>query len=439
MSIEQRYETQMLLSVSGYLPAVANDQFNQRICEAIVNFQAENGFAVTSILTSAEIGRLRLIANPILTYWRLTMVRHPVVGLPLWIPVGVRLKQISTRRGLDFENRNKTVAVSFDFFRNGDLEAAYGRLLNRPGFRAGYNILKDDFFVVVAESESATAYSRYHEIADGIVGFTLAWKHDEAVHGDRLATVMSDLFRANVGLGLNRAPPVPSAAAPLTRTPPDEKEQETQASGSGFFVSPEGHVITSAHVVEGCPTVRTTFGFAPGMAGRILIRDVVNDLALIKVETRPTAFASLRRGIRLGEDVAAYGFPLAGLLEARGNFTRGNITALTGLGNDTRVLQISAPIQLGSSGGPLLDHSGNVVGVVQGKLNATKFAEAFNDLPQNVNFAIKASVVTIFLEANKVDYASGSLGAIPLSSADLAEGAKSISVFIECRKTITVN
>jgi hypothetical protein len=52
----------------------------------------------------------------------------------------------------------------------------------------------------------------------------------------------------------------------------------------------------------------------------------------------------------------------------------GNVTAVAGLGDDTRILQISAPVQPGNSGGPLLDYSGNVVGVVESKLNAITVA-----------------------------------------------------------------
>jgi len=122
--------------------------------------------------------------------------------------------------------------------------------------------------------------------------------------------------------------------------------------------------------VKDCSFVQVTLGLAPKMAGRMMAHDAANDLALIKVETHPTAFASLRSGVRLGEGVAAFGFPLAGLLATSGNFTLGNVTAVAGLGDDTRILQISAPVQPGSSGGPLLDYSGNVVGVVEGKLNA---------------------------------------------------------------------
>ncbi|PZR80373.1 MAG: hypothetical protein DLM68_19705 [Hyphomicrobiales bacterium] len=147
-------------------------------------------------------------------------------------------------------------------------------------------------------------------------------------------------------------------------------EASKTSLGTGFFVSSEGHIITNYHVVKDCSFVQVTLGLAPKMAGRMMAHDAANDLALIKVETHPTAFASLRSGVRLGEGVAAFGFPLAGLLATSGNFTLGNVTAVAGLGDDTRILQISAPVQPGSSGGPLLDYSGNVVGVVEGKLNA---------------------------------------------------------------------
>ncbi len=111
--------------------------------------------------------------------------------------------------------------------------------------------------------------------------------------------------------------------------------------------------------------------------------------------------------------------------------TVGNVSAVAGLGDDTRYLQISAPIQPGNSGGPVLDENGNVVGVVVSKLNVLKLASAIDDVPQNVNFAIKASVLNNFLESTGVSLEPGSATS-PVSSADLAEKAKSISVFLKC-------
>ena len=101
--------------------------------------------------------------------------------------------------------------------------------------------------------------------------------------------------------------------------------------------------------------------------------------------------------------------------------TLGNISALSGIRDDSRYLQISAPVQAGNSGGPLLDTSGNLVGVVSSKLNAMKVMQASDDLPQNVNFAIKSGTLANFLDANRVTYKVGAPAAVPMQPADIAD------------------
>jgi S1-C subfamily serine protease len=200
--------------------------------------------------------------------------------------------------------------------------------------------------------------------------------------------------------------------------------------GTGFFVG-DGMVVTNAHVVKGCSEV----SIGPPerrVTARVIARDGDNDLALLRAATYPTAVAVLRLSVRQGEAVTAYGYPLPGLLSSGGNLTTGNITALSGIGDDSRFLQISAPVQPGNSGGPLLDGGGNVVGIVEGKLNAIKVATAIGDVPQNVNFAIKASVMATFLDSNGVNYRTGQLGA-GRSPADIGEDARRFTVPVECR------
>jgi serine protease Do len=137
--------------------------------------------------------------------------------------------------------------------------------------------------------------------------------------------------------------------------------------------------------------------------------------------------------VRLGEPVAAFGYPLTGVLSTSGNFTLGNVTALTGLMDDTRFVQVSTPIQPGNSGGPLLDENGNLVGVVTSKLNALQAMVATRgDIPQNVNFAIKGSVVATFLESNGVSFTVGN-ETTSLPPTDLAVLAKSLSVLVDCK------
>jgi serine protease Do len=173
LPIDQRYETQALLGVAGYWPGVANDQFSHRLFEAIGQFQAANGFPASGILSSGQIDRMRQIADPILAYWQLTPVRHPVAGLPLWVPFGVGFDQIQTRSGLDFETANKIAAISFKFFPNGDLRATHSHLLNVAWFRPVYSKIKDNFFAISSVGGGLNAYFRYEAIAGGIIGFTL--------------------------------------------------------------------------------------------------------------------------------------------------------------------------------------------------------------------------------------------------------------------------
>jgi S1-C subfamily serine protease len=116
------------------------------------------------------------------------------------------------------------------------------------------------------------------------------------------------------------------------------------------------------------------------------------------------------------------------------NVTTGNISALAGIGDDASKYQITAPVQPGNSGGPLLDQFGNVVGVVVATLDALGFANATGNIPQNVNFAIKGTVVQEFLRAHSVSYRTA-LSQDEMSSADASQRATKFTVVIECWKS----
>ena len=187
---------------------------------------------------------------------------------------------------------------------------------------------------------------------------------------------------------------------------------EVVASGTGFAVSPGGHILTNAHVVSGCSNVTARIGGLE-LQAQVMSIDSQNDLALLKISGTFSTVLPLREGTRvqLGEAVVAFGYPLQGVISTSLNMTTGNISALAGLGDDSRSLQFTAPIQPGNSGGPLVDASGNVVGVVTSKLSPLWAAKIIGDVPQNVNFALKASVIRDFLESRSVDYRTGGLTA----------------------------
>jgi len=173
------------------------------------------------------------------------------------------------------------------------------------------------------------------------------------------------------------------------------------SSGTGFAVSPS-KLVTNQHVVEGCTTVEihTPSG---KRQGTVVAVDEVVDLALVQAVGLTSSYASVRASeARLGERVMVFGYPLAGTLTTKGNFTDGLISGLRGIDEDASRLQFTAPVQPGNSGGPLLDGSGEVIGVVVAKFDAIKAAKVTGDIAQNLNFAVSLQVLRGFLEDQKV-------------------------------------
>ena len=170
---------------------------------------------------------------------------------------------------------------------------------------------------------------------------------------------------------------------------------------------------------------------------KINTTDAVNDLALLQLAGMINDIAAITSDpakLRQGDDIAVFGFPLNSVLSSGGNLTPGIISALTGLGNNTSQIQITAPIQPGSSGSPVLNKKGEVVGVVSMKLSDSKMAKATGQVGQNVNFAVSGQTLKSFLDAHKIDYAKGGYVSFDKSAADLADEAKKWTTVVECWK-----
>ncbi|MCR4299384.1 MAG: trypsin-like peptidase domain-containing protein [Gallionella sp.] len=208
-----------------------------------------------------------------------------------------------------------------------------------------------------------------------------------------------------------------------------------KGTGTAFVVSTEGYAVTNHHVVAGCKELRVQ-GRSDSI--QLITRDAVSDLALLKMPGETRAVATLApdpASLRQGQDIVVFGFPLDSVLSSGGNLTPGVVSAITGLGNNSNQIQITAPIQPGSSGSPVMDKKGHVVGVVSMKLSDSAMAKATGSLPQNVNFAISGQTLKAFLDANRVPYKTGgSFFAREKSLADLGDEARKWTTVVECWK-----
>ena len=161
--------------------------------------------------------------------------------------------------------------------------------------------------------------------------------------------------------------------------------------------------------------------------------DELNDLALLQAHRTFNQPATIRNGpVRSGDGVIAIGYPYHGLLTSDFTVTAGIVNSLSGLLNDTRFLQISGTVQPGNSGGPLLDTSGLVVGVVAEKLNALKFASATGNIPENISFAIKQGALREFLD-NSVEPYKTADAQKELKTAEVASAARAYTMLVSCR------
>ena len=223
----------------------------------------------------------------------------------------------------------------------------------------------------------------------------------------------------------------PARALGQPQPPPAPKPHPT-TFGAGIYVTPEGHVLTTAHAVEDCSEIRVGAGQGNSEAGRLVARDATNDLALLQVTAKPSRVAALRFGVRLGETIEEFGRPVNQSPPTSSDLAIGTVTDLAGIAGDSRYLQVSAATRPGGSGDPLLDENGYIVGIVSSEPNSIAALRAAGDIPQNANFGIKATVAAQFLQDNHVKFQVGEASQ-PMKVPDIADEAKALSVFIECR------
>ena len=455
-SVDDRVRLQLLLTAGGYLYSVPMAEFSHHAFEGIRAFQVDNGFQTTGELESDpnEIVRLRKIGDEYLDFWGFNIIQHPSSEVRIWIPGNLGLNRHSTRYGYVYDDPAKRIGIQFVSFPNLNITTSLKSSLkwfDKQRAHVHYKIFKENWYVVSASTpDGQDWYVRYHQDGAATTGFSVAWNNSMGkIYGERIAILMSaSLWADRTGaptltpreLREGQAPPEPDVASRQMVTPvkPEPPEPQTMpekkgfSTGTGFFVDDAGDLLTNNHVIEDCHDIKVRMPNKALISAKAIAHDAVNDLALLKVNGPAPKSSTFRPDVKLGEPVAAFGFPHADVMSSSGSFTLGSVTSMSGLHDDSRYVQISAPVQAGNSGGPLFDYDGNTIGMVSAKLNAIKMAIETEDLPQNVNFAIKGYVIASFLDANKIKTSLPDHHDKPLETTAIAEIAQSISVFVVC-------
>ena len=199
------------------------------------------------------------------------------------------------------------------------------------------------------------------------------------------------------------------------------------ASGSGFFVSETGTIITNNHVVEDCDLVKVNFKNDESEA-KIISTDKVNDLAIIKTNLKTNFVYSIsEEDAQLLEDIIIAGYPLGKQVSAAIKTSKGSVTAIAGFQDNYSEFQTDAALNQGNSGGPILNQKGNVVGVAVAAFGKNEGVESFN-------FGIKSSTLKTFMKANSLNIKTANKR--NLSNKELGQLITNGTVYLECHMTI---
>ncbi|MBL4786538.1 MAG: trypsin-like peptidase domain-containing protein, partial [Cohaesibacteraceae bacterium] len=410
-SIEERIGLQLNLIWTGSFNGVVDGIIGKRSLRAIRKFQTRLGRRADGILTRHQIKLLKIGASNAVRKIGGRFYRDANAAFELWLPSALLLKQDPTRTGSRYASQSgdleiETIRLDFP---HRSFQELYDHLVALPGRRVTYAVFRGDWFVVSGIENQNRFYARFQTNGRDQRGFSIAYHENLHARLSAPVIMMSNTFQPYLDLEDDQ----PLVKIPLPKAPEHTgsvavRPPKTITSGTGFFITDDGVLATNAHVVDDCASVEVA-GW--GMATPIRI-DNNNDLAVLRVETGFRTAHPLKialGGARLGEDILALGYPLRGIVGSRDELsvTTGVVSTLSGLTGDARYLTISAPVQQGNSGGPLINRAGLVVGVVSAKLDAQQIMRITGDIPQNVNFAVKSNMLADALAMSGVEPQTG--------------------------------
>ena len=200
--------------------------------------------------------------------------------------------------------------------------------------------------------------------------------------------------------------------------------------GTGFAVTDDGYFVTAHHVIRDKsqilvgPVARNKWRVA-----QVVRVDEKRDLALLKARLPLPALPLAEwRGVPIGLEALVIGYPQPRLQGLSKKITQGLVNGDRNEAGDEGYFQLSAEIQKGNSGGPVLAPDGSVIGVVRAKLNALTVAEKTKDLPQNVNFALKSAQLKHFLDDAGLT--------VPVRAPDLEANPRPFEIFRATQESV---
>ena len=420
----EREELQVALQWAGFYNSAIDGAFGRGTRAAMEAWQVANAHEPTGILTSAQRAQLLAAYNAVLDGLDLKLVRDAASGIEMRLPTGVVTFTRYDPPFVRFDATGEIDAQVLFISQPGDQNRLFGLYEILQTLEAfppeGPRERRDGSFFI--EGQDATRHSYVEATLSGgqIKGFALIWPAGDEARRSRLLAEMRASFLAIDGvLDPAIAPPDEAQAVDLVS---GLAVRKPRLSRSGFFIGPEGTVLTTAEAVDGCERVTIDSDHAATIAH--LDEDL--GIAVLRPEDplAPIGFAAFQTAVpRLQSDVAVAGYPYGGLLVTP-SLTFGRLADLRGLNDEAHLKRLALTAQPGDAGGPVFDSGGAVLGML-----LPRSARDGQVLPAEVSFSVDSDeILTVLGNVGFTARTTDTLGFMPPETLTLRAADQTVLV-----------
>jgi len=421
---EQRMELQIALQAAGFYNSAIDGAFGRGTRGSMSDWQSANNFEPTGVLTTAQRKVLMDEYNAPLLSVGMRLHTDTKAGIQMQMPMGAVAFDRYEPPFADYKSTSDLGARILLISQPGDKATLYGLYdimqtleivpLTGPRQKKGAS------FTLEGRGSDIVSYTQAR-LQDGrIKGFTLIWPVGDEDRRARVLTEMKTSFSATEGVldpaaGGDTVQSVDLVAGLEVRKP--------RVSRSGFFIDGNGTVVTTAEAVDDCTRLTIDHDYRAEVAAR----DDALGIAVLRPAERlsPIAVARFRDGEpRLQSDVTVSGYSYEGALGAP-TLTFGTLTDVKGLSGEADLQRLTLAAQAGDAGGPVIDVSGGVIGMLLPSPSDGR------KLPDNVSLATDASALRMVLDKAGIETQStADRGAVtPVEMNRIAEG---MTVLVSC-------
>ncbi|WP_122072922.1 trypsin-like peptidase domain-containing protein [Pseudophaeobacter sp. EL27] len=426
LSRDERKDLQIALKAAGFYSSAIDGAFGRGTRRSMSDWQTAKGFEVTGVLTTAQRQILLDDYNAPLISVGMRRITDSQAGISLEIPAGEVAFNRYEPPFAHYDSSSDLGVRVLLISQRGDKSTLYGLYdimqtleivpLDGPRER------KDKSFTLEGRNSRFVSFTQASLKNGEIKGFTLIWPaNDEARRTRVLAAMQASFERADGVLDDAAGADIQQDIDLLSGL----EIRKPKMSRSGFFVSSDGVVVTTADVVQGCTRVTLDHGYPAD----ILASDSQSGMAILRPtqSLAPMAVAEFSpQSPRLQSEIAVSGFSYEGVLGAP-SLTWGKLADVKSLEGDSTVARLALTAQPGDAGGPVVDASGAVLGMLlpQGTQG--------RQLPADVSFAANAEAIRSALEAVGLEVQSHPSGT-PLPNQALVNRATGMTVLVSCWK-----